>query len=202
MKIYTDLTSPQCYLAQTAICAHLEASGQPAEWHPVATPIYKPPPLGGAEETVSERHKRVRAEYGQRNLLRYAEWQGLELRRLTADANNLDRTQAAAALLSANAAGVAEAFLNRAFREYWGTKSPFGADQLNALLEEAGASDPLRTYLDQAAAALDSARELGIFDAPAFVVEDELFIGQQHLPLIGRIQREGLAAVIPPVKKS
>ena len=158
-------------------------------------------PAGQAtgEESVSERHKRVRQQYQDSEHRRYADWLGLPMYTQRPAAE--DQPLAAAILRVGVDHQRAVPFLTSAYDAYWnGDGSALDRAKVDALLSACG--EALLTDDELVAAAADVERTIeedGIFDAPAYRIDGERFIGRQHLPLIERIAREGAASVIPPV---
>ena len=76
------------------------------------------------------------------------------------------------------------AFLDIAFERYWNTELDIeDRDAVAATLREVGAG-ALPEASDAFAALQDSIAAVGIFDAPAYLVDEEVFFGRAHLPMI------------------
>ncbi len=135
----------------------------------------------------------MRAQYYESDLRRYARIRGLDLGDLY---RNPDTTIASIGLLWVNerSPAIRRAYVDTVFARYW-------AEQLNiedqaaigALLGGVGAdvvgwdayvNGPGRQALELSSARL---REAGLFDVPGYIVDNEIFFGRQHLPMIGWI---------------
>ena len=196
IDLYVDPTSAASYLAFEPTLALLGRSDLRATWHMAGKPRRHAARADG-KETVSERHKRVRQAYQDDEAARYARWRGLPMHTPRAQ---LDAQAVAAALASVSGHPVVAAhFLRSLYDQYWsGNPAPLHADGVQQLLTAAGGPPISAAALAQGAARLREAGETGVFDVPAYRIAGETFIGRQHLPLIERIAREGLEAVIPP----
>jgi 2-hydroxychromene-2-carboxylate isomerase len=94
-------------------------------------------------------------------------------------------------------------YLAELFRRYWSLELDLSSgEQVAALLDSVGA-DGAR-FLDWSADEGPSAataiagelRDRGLFQVPAYIVEDEVFYGRQHLPMIRWIL-EGRSGRVP-----
>ncbi len=177
-----DYTSTAALLAFKPTCALADELGVAVEWLPFPTePTPARPPK--ADETVSERHARVRTEYVARDVRRYAKLQGVEV---TRDAAGVDSTVACGGCLWAARHDMARAYSQRVLADFWG-------DRLD--IEEPGAIDAVLTELGAPGfAGFDFGAELaahraavearGVFGVPTYIVAEQLFIGRAHLPMI------------------
>lgn len=193
LPVAIDFKSPYACLAIGPTCALAEELGLDIEWRPFLTAAWKkyPPPSPG--EDRGTRHRRFRAEYIERDLMRYAADRGLAIRGLY---RQTDSTLAAIGLLWARRgpAPLAQAYVRRVFERYWREELDLEDErQIRALLAELDA--PLfgfeefvrgegRTELERAQAELQNA---GVFDVPTYIVNGDVFLGRQHLPLIRRL---------------
>ena len=192
IEVYVDITSPAAYLAFEPIRALAERCGLQIIWGPMRTPKRKHFDLNDNTLPVAQRHQMVRQAYRDSEFERYARWRELPL---TPSEGEVDASMVAAAITATQAAGIAGRFLSEAFERYWsGVPNALSASWVAGYLQKNSI-----TAMASGEPALDAADELGLFDAPAFIIDDETFIGRQHLPVIERIAREGAAAVIPPL---
>ena len=84
----------------------------------------------------------------------------------------------------AHSAGALHAFLDLAFERYWKVELDIeDRDAVAATLREVGVAD-LPEASDAFAALQDSIAAAGLFDAPAYLVDEEVFFGRAHLPMI------------------
>ncbi len=177
-----DFTNAASLLAFKPTCALADELGVNVDWLPFPTesrgvPAQKP------DETVSDRHARVRAEYYARDAARYARGQGIEMSR---DGAEVDSKLACSGCLVANRHGVGRAYTERVLFDFWANRldikdgeaiasvlATLGVDGFDA---ESGASE--------LAAHQKALGERGVFNIPTYLVADQLFVGRQHLPMI------------------
>lgn len=178
-----DYTNVASLLAFDPTCALADELGVEIQWLPFPSGVRSPSkPLGG-EESVSERHTRVRAEYFARDTARYAAWRGIELNR---DADGVDSSLACAGGLWATRHGVARDYNRHVLTEFWAGRLDIeDPEALAAVLDRQDAPGfesfdfvgPLAEHRAAVAAR-------GAFNVPAYLVEDEIFVGRAHLPMI------------------
>ena len=84
-----------------------------------------------------------------------------------------------------------QSYLLELFRSYWSLElDPSSGEQVAALIRSIDGDD--RSFVDwsktegpkAAAAIAQEITERGLFQVPAYIVEDEVFYGRQHLPMI------------------
>ena len=135
------------------------------------------------EETVAERHARVRAEYYADDLKRYATLQNLEL---VADGHGVDSTMALLGLLWGNQRGVGFDYASSVFSRFWsGSMGLEDTQSLGDILTSLGAPDFEPGAMHEE---LNTVRETleaeGVFSVPMYLVEGQVFQGREHLPMI------------------
>ena len=202
LSVLLDFRHPLAYLALHPAIAFGESLSLEINWLPACVPALRPPAATRDGDNRGARHRRVRAEAIAREIDTYAAAQGLVLREPyrsdDADAGDLgwlwvrDRTP-----------GRLQTYLTELFRGYWALELDAASLQQVAALVDSVAGEGA-AFLDwsagegpSAAAALrDELRERGLFGVPAYVVEDEVFYGRQHLPMIRWIL-EGRSGPIP-----
>lgn len=193
LTVCVDLKIPQCFLALAPTIDLAIELGIAVDWQPVTVAPLVQPPVAGAHDERGTRHRHIRAGYEADDLARYARARGLTIVNPYRD---VDTSLAAMALTylkgQAGGDGVVAEFLTGLFTRFW-------ADEMDAedvavmssLLSgvggdgtgfEAYVSSEGREAYDAQQAGLQSA---GVFIAPTYVVDDELFVGRQHLPMIG-----------------
>jgi 2-hydroxychromene-2-carboxylate isomerase len=140
--------------------------------------------------TIAARHRRIRADYLERDVIRYAADRGLPMERLH---RRQDSTAAALGLiwLRQEDPSLAQAYVERVFRDYWGGNLNIeGPGSIRSLLAElkapvAGFEGFLagegRVELSRIQTEL---RQRGVFDVPTYLLGHEIFFGRQHLPLL------------------
>ena len=162
--------------------------GVAVEWLPMRREV-RPVPPAKAQETVGERHIRVRAEYEAADQRRYAEWLGVDLKREPAP---VDAQPAIDGMLIANAANRGESFAEVVLRAYWTEGAALDASAIEAALGTVGLerdnSESIEALRVANEARID---ELGLFNTPGYHVAGQVFLGRQHLPMIERILAGG-----------
>ena len=162
----------------------IKRTGVETVWHPFAS-IEGDLPERKADETVGQSHRRVRAEQRRATHAKYAALQDIDLR-FPAPRGQTDLALGALATLE----GDPLPYIIAAFEAYWTAQS--NLDDLSIvhdLLSSNGyrsdmSGDTLRAGFT---AAQDKAETLGIVDAPAYIIADQLFIGREHFPWIEEI---------------
>ena len=177
-----DFTSVDCWLAFAPTCRLADELQVPVNWLPMCVPA-KVVPEAKESESVSERHARVRAEYMASENAGYAERLGVPLKRSGA---GVDSWLAAAATISATERGVGREFVERVFRGFWEAQLDIeNAAAVTGILDELGAAG---FDLDDGSRRLEELREelaeRGVFGIPTYLVEGQMFMGRQHLPMI------------------
>ncbi len=185
LGIFFDPLSAPSWLALRPTLALIERLHLQADWQPIIAPQPRRS-APQADEPASQRHQRVRQAYRDHDQQRYAAWQGIPLLSPVAA---VDRPLLDYSLLLANDNGRAATFLADVGNHYWGGETrPIDMDWLSHAL---GIDDLHDNFLAEGEMRLLAAKaqveELGIFDAPVFLLGAELYLGRQHLPAIERI---------------
>ena len=177
--VCVDFKSPHAWLAMAPTRALELRLGAMFDWRPRdLPPIPSPKPLG-PHATRGERHRSVRAAYVERDLARYAESQGLNLRD---PYRQHDTTRASLGLLylRKHAPERAGDFAARMFEILWQDDQDTVSTGLGPAFE-----DYVRKEGPAELAANDAELEkLGVWNVPAYLVHGELFLGRQHLPMV------------------
>jgi len=190
LSVLLDLRHPFSYLAFRPTVALAESLGIRVNWLPLEAPPLKAPSAPGPDDDRGIRHRRARALAIAREIETYAAAQGLVVRDAyregPADAANL-----AWLWLRDRQPDRLEAFLAELLRSYWASElDPAKVAPVAGVLAAVGAeatgfaawaSGPGPAAAEAVAAEL---RERGLFGVPAFLVEDQVFYGRQHLPMI------------------
>ncbi len=191
--ICVDFKNPKAYLALQPTYALEAELGIVFEWLPLIVSALGRPQAARAEEDRGSRHRRMRARYYEDDLRRYARISGLELGDLY---RNPDTTIASIGLLWVNERSPSSrrAYVDTVFARYWGGQLNIEDHAaIGALLGDVGAdvvgwnayvNGRGRQTLELTSARL---REAGLFDVPGYIVDNEIFFGRQHLPMIGWI---------------
>lgn len=190
LSVLLDLRHPLAYLALHPTLAFVREVAVPVNWLPLTAPVLNPPSEPRPEDDRGVRHKRYRAQAIAREIEAYAAAQGLVIREPYRDAD------AQAANLGwlwvrHRAPDALPVFLEQIFAGYWSLAlDPASPEQVGKRVDAVGADGAaFRAWCDDDGPATAEAlaadlRERGLFNVPAFVVEDEVFYGRQHLPMI------------------
>lgn len=190
LAVVIDFKSPQAYLAFAPTCALADELGITIDWQPLVVTPSKIASAHYSEDDRGARHRRFRADYLERDISRYAADRGLALGDLHW---RNDSTLAAIGLLWAKRQGPALAgtYVERVFERYRQRDLDIEDERsIRALLTEIGApvlgfeafaKGDGRARLAQIQSEL---RERGVFEVPTYLLDDDIFLGRQHLPLI------------------
>ncbi len=188
--VVLDVRHPLAYLALHPGIAFGESQSIEISWLPLNVAPLNGPAPAGVDDDRGTRHRRYRAQAREREIAIYADAQGVVLRDYyrsgNVDAANLGwlwvREQHSEKLCP---------YLAELFRRYWSRElDAASGDQVASLLDSLKANGAafLEWALVQGPAAASSlAEELrgrGIFQVPGYIVEDEVFYGRQHLPML------------------
>lgn len=186
-----DLRDPFSYLALgPAIDLASSLSFSSVDWLPIRKHTLLPPSKPSPEDDRGVRHRRSRAQMIAREIAIYAEAQALTIDSPYRE-GHADAAYSAWLWIRASAPDRLPAFLKAVFQAYWAEGlDPEKGDRILALLEGLGFD---RTEFEQWASlqgdtalrSLESQLEdIGISQAPAYLVEGEVFYGRQHLPML------------------
>ena len=190
LPVVIDFKSPQAYLAIGPTCALADEFGITIEWQPLIVTPSKTAAASPPGDDRGARHRRFRADYLDRDIARYAADRGLSISGLQ---RRTDSTLAAIGLLWAQRQGpsLARAYVERVFERYWQEALDIEDERsIRALLTEIGApvsgfeafvKGDARTRLAQIQTEL---RDKRVFEVPTYLLNDDTFLGRQHLPLI------------------
>ncbi len=185
LTVYIDFKSPASYLAINPVLAQVERYGIALEWKPFRSAEREVPTITD-NASVAQMHRRVRAASRRAIHQKYAAHQGINLQ-FPESAGNTDLALGALALNS----GDSLSFIKAAFAAYWTDHADLNDPAVLAPLMSATIGESFVFDEKILMEALDSSQakteELGIVDAPAFIINDQLFIGREHLPWIEEI---------------
>jgi 2-hydroxychromene-2-carboxylate isomerase len=178
LNLYIDFKSPAAYLAMKPALNLIASTGLAVKWLPFAVK-QSVIPIEQQDETKGETHRRVRAQQRQQMHTLYAELSNTEMHFPT----KATSTDLALNVL-ANLTQDPTAFISRAFSAYWVQERDLNDPAVvEQLVREVGlpfnAELLLPTAID---ACLVQALEIGVFDVPAFVLAEQVFIGREHMP--------------------
>ncbi len=194
VRVALDLRHPLAYLALGPARVLAEELGGAVDWLPLRVPSLRPPSEPAAGDDRGARHRRYRAQAIAREIETYAAVQEIVVRDFYreggAGAVGEAADQAWLWVRDRYPARLPD-FLTELFRAYWAADlDPADPDVVAACVEEFGADGSgFRSWYGHAGRVAAEAlaaelREFGLFQVPAFVVEDEVFYGRQHLPMI------------------
>lgn len=198
VEAFIDLRSPYSYLAIQPARALAEEHGAAFDWWPFITDFQSA--YGGEVEQRSVRDV-AKLKYLYMDCRRLATPQGLTIRATT---KLWDATLGSQAMLFAKSKGRLWAFCDPLLAAFWRREFDLeSAAAIEAALVSAGldANDwhayQASTGQSELASALLHAEQLGVFGAPSFVYQGELFWGGDRLPLLGARLAVGRQAVSP-----
>ena len=177
---YIDFKSLDCFLAINPILKLADDCETRVSWQPYRRKE-RALPTQVANESVTQTHHRVRAESERRLQRHYARLRGLDI-----DPNRGQIDTSAALGWLASLEGDTSSFVSRLFTAHW-------IDHIDindpTFLQEITTQCGLR----QTREAVDlssierEAEEKGLFDAPTFFIEGQMFMGRAHIPLIRQL---------------
>jgi 2-hydroxychromene-2-carboxylate isomerase len=180
LTVTIDFKSPASCLALEPTLDLARETGVQIEWLPFSVRPFSIPEEK-AEETVGERHRRVRAIAQRDTWLHYAAVQG-RVMHFTETPAGSDAALAA----MAGIVGDPVPFIRAAFAAYWTEQADLDDEAIVAALlssVQMAVPDP-----QSARAKLLSIRanadDSGIFESPSYLIADQLFVGREHLPWI------------------
>jgi len=184
VTVYLDLKSPYAYLAKDP--AYDLARDYDCEVRLLPLTLEIPQFLGTVEGRNPHQWRRVRYSY--MDARRYANRRGLTV---YGPKKVYDSGPVHIAWLYAAGQGRDRAFLDLAFERFWRRELDIEAPEaLEAALGEAGCTtEGFRDYLAGAGVAAlrrvqEEAEAAGVFGVPTFVVDGEVYWGQDRLPLV------------------
>jgi len=190
LTVCIDFKNPFAYLAVESTRALEARLGYAADWVPLlVAPLASPKPATAADDR-GVRHRRIRAEYFDRDLARYAAARDIDLGDLHRPFD-VEAASAALAWLRLRDRARAGRFVERAFSHFW-QRAAVSARVADVAEWLAGVgADGDRFAADFAATgaaeltALQSRLEAaGLFGVPSYLVGGDIFVGRQHLPMV------------------
>jgi 2-hydroxychromene-2-carboxylate isomerase len=195
LSVAIDFKSAAASLAIGPTCSLAEQLGLSIDWRPFLIGQSKYDAETGANDRGA-RHRRLRANYTEHDVMRYAADRGLALRGLR---RQTDSSLAAIGLLWTRRwpGPLGRMYVQRVFDRYWREELDIEDESaLRALLAEIGAPDAGfaeyahgegRAELEQVQSELINA---GVFEVPTYLLNGEVYVGRQHLPLIRALLAE------------
>jgi len=177
---YIDFKSLDCFLAVSPILKLAADCETPVSWQPYRSKE-RALPTEVASESVTQTHHRVRAESERRLQQHYARLRGLHI-----DPSRGQIDTSAALEWLAGLEGDTSSFVSRLFTAHWIDHTDINDP---TFLKELTAQCGLRRTVD--AVDLSSiereAEDKGLFDAPTFFIEGQMFMGRAHIPLMQQL---------------
>jgi 2-hydroxychromene-2-carboxylate isomerase len=190
VTVCIDFRNPKAYLAKDPTFALEDELKLTFDWQPVrVSPLARPAPARNDDDRGT-RHRRLRAQYHERDLRRYAERAGLPLGDIY---RSPDASVAGAGLLwtKAQSHAIARRYIDVVFTRYWSEELDIeDASAIAAVLREIGGGDAgWDQYVTAAgrSALADVQRrfsDAGVFEVPAYLIDGDVYFGRQHLPMI------------------
>jgi len=181
---YIDFKSLDCFLAINPILDLAADCGTQVNWRPYRSKK-RALPTQVASESVTQTHHRVRRESERRLQQHYARLRGLDI---DPSRGQIDTSAALGWLASLE--GDTSSFVSRLFAVHWiddtDVNDPTFLEELTA---QCGLSRT-RDVVDLSSIERE-AEEKGLFDAPTFFIEGEMFMGRAHIPLMQQLLAEG-----------
>ncbi|NJN52566.1 MAG: hypothetical protein HC809_13235 [Gammaproteobacteria bacterium] len=185
LTVCVDFKHPAAYLALAPTLALANRLNLAIDWVPKRIPLPRGPSEPAGEDRGSQ-HRRLRHEYVLRDLRRYGP-QGID--RPPAG----DSTLPALGLLRVRRDCPARLsqFVAAMFDAIWAKREAMNDAHLIAGLVAAAGADGggLAEAADDLDAIEAALTERGIFNVPAYIVDDEVFFGRAHLPMVEWIIR-------------
>ena len=176
LDVYIDFRSPAAYLAvQPTLQLQAEVNCR-VSWRPFLT-RQRAALVEQPGESKSETHFRVRDKYRRRTWRLYAEVQDIEMN-FPAQPGECDL--AMRALLGLE--GEQIDFVTAAFDAYWVDGKDLNDPEVVAQLLTATESQVVEQ--ERLDVALLAAQEVGVVDVPCYIIDEQRFIGREHLPWI------------------
>lgn len=186
LTVYIDFKSSAAYLAIKPTLDLAARLSLPLDWRPFQT-VERDVPQLGKEETVGESHRRVRAASQRALAIKYAGQQGIDLK----FPPHPGVTDLALAVL-AEIEGDPLPYIQSAFAAYWRDHADLDdPETIREIIATSGMTytGDLAIARESLDAALQQAEDAGIVGAPAYVIDEQIFVGREHLPWIEEIAR-------------
>ena len=183
IKAYIDFKSLECFLAIDPIISLAQESGVDIDWKPFSSRP-RALPTHVVDENVTQTHQRVRAASEHRLRHHYAAVRGYDVKEepITKDSTK--------ALIRLNQiTGDRTEFVKQAFDACWLRGVDLNdADLIDDICVDSSVKyDSTKEDFNQIQAI---AEEAGLFDAPTFVIDGQLFMGRAHIPWMRQLLRD------------
>ena len=185
LRVYIDFKSAAAYLAMQPTLALAKRYDLDIDWRPYKS-LQQAIPQARATDQKPEIHRRVRALARRDTHLLYAKNQGLPMN-FPDTPGETDLALAALTRLKSDKLP----FIQAAFTAYWVDGQDLNdATVVARLLEDSNQAPTLIETLDVAATLeqiQSQALDDGAMDTPAYVIDDQVFIGREHLPWVASL---------------
>jgi 2-hydroxychromene-2-carboxylate isomerase len=202
LSVLLDIRHPLAYLALHPAIELANGLGIEINWLPLVAPPLNRPSEAAADDDRGIRHRRYRAQAIAREIECYAEAQGLLVREPYREVDPGALVLGWLWMRDRHPDRL-EPFLIESFRAYWSLELDPSSESAVGLLVDSlggeGAEFLAWCAVDgplAAASLFDEVRERGLYGVPCYLVEDEVFLGRQHLPMIRWIL-EGRSGPVP-----
>jgi 2-hydroxychromene-2-carboxylate isomerase len=204
LTVILDIRYPQAYLALGPAMDFARRRRLSIDWLPLSVSALKAPEALGIderereEEARSVRHRRFRALQIAREIKVYAEAQGLWLRDFYR-AGDSSAFNLGWLWMRQHHGERLEDYLREAFRAYWAAEfDPAIEAEVSTLVDSLagngngngnGNGEAFRSWSQREGSVVleklaEDLKAQGVFGVPSYLVEDEIFLGRQHLPMI------------------
>lgn len=195
LTVCIDFKSPHAYLALKPTLALSKELAIEIQWLPFSGPAHKHLEFSSAhviteKEDRGTRHRHMRQQYRQQDLLRYAGKHGPSEQSLNREINS---EPAAMALLWCRLHNVKEIekYVQFIFQACWEQEENIADIEVikTALVQAKAPLDNFTVYYNKAdttqlSALQEQLVDLGVFDTPFYLLKNDRYLGRQHLPMI------------------
>ncbi|MBT3736051.1 MAG: hypothetical protein HOF32_21025 [Gammaproteobacteria bacterium] len=186
LTLFIDFKSPAAYLALKPTLDFIKTHHLDVKWLPFPT---KQSAIAAEQdnETKGETHRRVRAFQRQQMHEMYAELSDTQMH-FRSKPGNSDLALNVLANLSVDPTS----FISRAYDAYWiEGKDLNDAAVVEQLVTDAGLRFSIDLLHSKAIDnCIEQAQAQGVFEVPTFVIQQQLFIGREHMPWLKEIVSE------------
>ena len=190
LSVLLDLRHPLAYLALHPTIELAREEGLEINWLPIRVPPLNAPSATKPDDDRGIRHRRMRAQAIAREIETYASAQGLVLRDYYRDADPT-AVYVGWLWLREQRRERLEDYLSVVFRAYWALELDPGDEKaITRVIEDLGADAAgfEAWAVDRGPASVSALAEefseRGLGGTPAYMIDDEVFLGRQHLPMI------------------
>ena len=198
LTVCIDFKNPEAYLAWAPTRAMAKEQNIGISWLPFMGPQPKIPEKTNPDQQMNRgaQHRLMRFEYRLQNLIRYSPNSNLTLASLS---RNINSQPAAVGLLWClqHSQSCAEQFIDNIFAACWQRCEDIANQQVvSRAISHAGANiDKFKSYASEIGLAELSVlrqelEQLGVFDTPFYLLQEEGFLGRQHIPMIKWLLRD------------